>query len=124
MALDLTGIISTGFAVAKELVPDAFEACIVRLGPTSAVDVVEDSAVTTWQVEVPADLFGFDDSEERKELPVEKKQRSFLLNAADYPAGSGFSQTGEIETSDGNIWNVYRAEIAPGGGVVVFFTWS
>jgi hypothetical protein len=122
MALDLTSLISMGFAVAKELVPDAFDSSTVRLGPTSAVDVVEDTAATTWLVELAGvSLFGFDDADERKALPVDTKQRSFLLEAADYPAGAPFSQTGQVETSDGVIWEVYRAEVAPGGGVVIFY---
>lgn len=127
MALNLAALVTSGIATAAALVPDAFKLALVRLGPTTAVDPVTEVTTTTWDVETEASLFGYDDAEERKVLPLTHKQRTFLLNAADYPAGSPFRQTGEIVLLDDEYhepletWNVYRVEVPPGGAIALFF---
>jgi hypothetical protein len=126
MGLDLKALASGGIATAKSLVPDAFVKCLVKLGPTSSTDPVEETTSTVWDVETVATLLGYDDSDERKNLPVEEKQRTFLLDAGDYPPGSPFRQTGEITTLDAadqpvEKWNVYRAEVPPGAAIAIFY---
>lgn len=119
--LPLAQFVSLGFKLAKELVPDALTpGCTVRLGPTTTVNPVTDQAVKVWAVEVPnLTLLAYDDSDERKVLPVNVKQRSFLMDPSDYPPGAPFDQNGQVVAS-GITWEIYRAEVVR-GAVVVFY---
>jgi hypothetical protein len=120
MALSLSALTRVGFATAKKVAPDAFKAATVRLGPESTVDPSTEAKSTEWDVEVETSLFGYDDAEERKVLPLSLRQRTFLLEASDYPADAPFRQTGEVDI-EGETWDIYRAEVAPGGSVVILF---
>lgn len=127
MALDVLSLVATGFRIAKGLVPGAFAPSIVKLGPVvGAYDAASDSAATTWLVEKATDVFGYDDEEERKTLPVTEKQRTFLIDPNEFDPGQRFEQTGEVHLLDDvgavlEIWNVYRVNVAPSGAVAILF---
>lgn len=124
--MNVAAIVTSGIAVARALYPEAFVDVRVKLGPSSVVDPVLETTVTTWEVETLANVLGYDDSDERKTLPIDAKQRTFLLNAADYPAGARFTQEGLVEVLDDaaevvETWEIYRAEVPPGAAVVIFY---
>lgn len=123
MALDIVRQVSAGFKMAKALVPTAFVEAVVRLGPKSVVDPVLDAAVVTWDVAITTDVFGYDDADERQSAPAPgKRQRTFLLDAAEYPPGAKFSQEGQVDIPTlGEVWDVYRAEVSPGAAVVILY---
>lgn len=123
MPIDVKALAHDAFLTAKTLVPDAFPICTVRLGPTPAVNPVTEVDSTTWDVELSGPLFGFDDADEREDLPAEKRQKSFLLDPVDFPAGTSFDRNGEVTDEDGNRWTIYRADRAPAKAVVILNCW-
>ena len=119
MGLDVKSLASMGFAVARKLVPDVFVPAIIRLGPKPEIDVETDEAVTRWQVEIRTSVFGYEDNDERKDTPASVRVKSFILNPAEYPPGSPFLQTGQVEC-DGDVWEIYKAELLPANAGVIF----
>ncbi len=122
--LPLQQFAQLGFTLAKSLVPDAFTpGCTVRLNPTTVVDPVSDAKTTTWEVEKPGvDLFGFDDEDERDQLPMNVRQRTFLLDPTEFPGVPFQLYTQDAEVvADGVVWSIYRAEIAPAATVVLLY---
>jgi hypothetical protein len=121
MALDIKGLVRLGFTTAKNLVPSAFEAATVKLSPTvGTYDATTDTTPTTWGVEQPVSLFGYEDAEERKTLPLETRQRCFLVDANDFPLGTVFGQTGEVVIGS-DVWQVYRVDFVPSGAMAILF---
>lgn len=121
MALNIPALVTGAFNTAKALVPDAIPTVTLRIGPTTAVNPVTDTAVTTWAVEA-ANLrpVAYADKKERESQPVETSLKSFAFNTAEIPAGAALDQKAEITDADGLIWHAYRAEPDPTGSLVIF----
>lgn len=124
MGLPLAQFVSLGIGLAKDLAGDAFEKDVtVRLGATTVVDPVADTPTTTWLATITGlTLLAYDTENERDETPVETRLKTWLLDPADYPPGIPFVQTGEVQTSDGTVWQIYKVDLAPGGLVVLIQT--
>ncbi len=117
--MDILALVAQGFSIAKQLVPTAFKLATVRLDPTlGAYNSATDSTPITWGVNLPVDVFPYEDAEERKILPADVRQKTFLLNPNDFAPGQQFHQTGEVEL-DGETWQIYGVSVAPSGAVAI-----
>jgi len=118
MSLDVSALARFGFTTARQLVPAAFVAATVRLGATpGAYNSATDTQAVTWAVEQSANVFGYDDDEERKNLPATAKQKSFLVDPNEFPAGTVFDESGAVVIGS-DTWQIYKVETAPGGAIV------
>lgn len=117
MGLPLSQFVTLGLSIAKDVADEAFEKDVtVRLGAESVADPVEDTTATTWLAVITGlTLLAYDTAEERDEIPIESRLKTFFLDPADYPPGIPFAQTGEVQTKDGTVWKIYRVDLAPNG---------
>lgn len=119
MSLNIAALVGGAFATARELIPDAFPAVTLQLGPTTTVNPITDTRVTTWAA-TAANLrpVAYSDENERESQPVEGNQRSHAFPTAEIPAGP-LDQGAEIV--DGGLrWHVYRVEKDPTSNLVIF----
>lgn len=109
--IDVLALVATGLSIAKGLIPDAFTPAVVRLAPNRVQDLVNDTDVVTWGQEIPVDIFGFDDEDQRKTQDPETLIRSFILDMNGVT--SPVNEQAQVET-DGIVWNIYKVDMVPG----------
>ena len=124
MALNIAQLVTGAFGIAQSLVPTALPAVTIRANPTTTVNPVTDTEVTVWGVSLSGiKTVAYADQNERDSEPAETNQRSFAVNAADLAPHSPaiFTQTTEIQTPDGLVWQVYRVNPDPTGSLLIFY---
>lgn len=121
MAINVQELASAGLSLAKTLVPSAFEQVTIRLAPTYSRNLSQDTESTSWGVDTQITVLRFDD-EEKRPNQLTGNVKSFLVELADLPAGAEVEQDGQIEESNGNLWEIYNIETDPTRSIAVVKT--
>ena len=120
--MNIAALVSQAFGISRDLAPDAFPTCTLRLNSTTAVNPANGSDVTTWETEVPnLKPVGYNSKQEQENQPAEANAKAFAFDTADLPGTSrNPDQSGQVEEGD-ITWEIYRAEADPTGSLFIFY---
>jgi hypothetical protein len=121
--IDIRGLAKLAFDIGKDLAEQAFEPCLIQLGPETVVDPIADTSSTVWAYSFAGiQCLPYDDEVERKARETEKRMKTFLVDQQDIEAADAvIDQTGHLTDESETLWEIYRVEMDPSRSAILFF---